>query len=86
MKPTIGIAKTTFEQGNLCHIILLARTAMLNTAAREARSTKTKAFEIGLARMDADKEAIKMAERCLHVKSFAEAMEIVKEYVDVEII
>ena len=76
----------TLAQCDLCKILLLARTAMLNTAAREACKTETTALAVNLARMDADREALRMSERCMRVHSFAEAMEIVKEYVDVEIL
>lgn len=85
MKPTITVQRTILEQGDLCKIILNARTEMINAAGLKAREQKKTAFESSLMRSDADRLAIKMAERCMYVNSMHEALEIVKEYVNIEI-
>lgn len=85
MKPTITVQRIILEQGDLCKIILNARTEMINAAGLKAREQKKTAFESSQMRSDADRLAIKMAERCMHVNSMHEALEIVKEYVNIEI-
>lgn len=85
MKPIITVQKTTLEQGDLCKIILNARMEMINAAGRKAREQKKTAFETSLMRADADRSAIKMAERCMYVNSLHDALTIIAEYVDIKI-
>ena len=86
MKPVINISTKTLESGDLCNILLNARSAMINTAVRAAHNLKKPAFEVGLARMDADREALEMSKRCMYANSMKSALEIIQEYVDIMIV
>lgn len=86
MKPRITIPRATLEQGDLCHILIDARAEMISTAAQKAREETKTAIAVSEARMNADRLALQMSKRCMHVNSMREALEIVKEYVDVEIL
>lgn len=86
MKPTIRIPRTNIERCDLCGILIEARAEMISTAAQKAREEKKTAIAVSEARMDADRLALQMSKRCMRVNSIHEALEIIKEYVDVEII
>ena len=63
-----------------------ARTTMIQVAHCRARNRRGTAAEIRLAEADADRQALMMSQRVLRARTFDDAMVIVKEYVDVNIV
>lgn len=86
MKFLVVVKHTDIENGNLCKILLDARSRMIFGATTLARLEKKSASEINMSRMEADRMSVKMSERCMKVGTMQEAMMIVREYVDIEII
>lgn len=86
MKPLVVVNHTDIENDDLCKILLDARSAMILGATKQARLEKKSASEIRMSRMEADRMSIKMSGRCMKVGTMQEAMMIVREYVDIEII
>lgn len=86
MKPILNIRKPILDRRELFAVLSEARTAMITEAHRRARNGHGTATEIRLAEADADRCAFKMSQRCMRVHTFDEAMAIVKEYVDVNIV
>lgn len=86
MKPVLEVLKHRIETQNLCRILIDAREAMIEDAARCSRLRGESAAEIRMWRGDADGKAIQMSKRCFTARTFNEGLEIVKEYVDIQII
>lgn len=86
MKPVLKVPKHRIETQNLCRILIDAREAMIEDAARCSRLRGESAAEIRMWRGDADGKAIWMSKRCFSARTFNEGLEIVKEYVDIQII
>ena len=86
MKPKLIIRKSMIERRERFGIISEARTAMINHATRQARENKRTAEEIRYAQCDADARALLMSRACMRVRTFEEALEFVKDNVDIEII
>ena len=83
MKPLLRVNKSVIEQRFLYSILLDARAKMLSNAHREAVEQHKPQTEVRMARQEADAKAIEMAHRAMRVRTFDEAMYIVKEYVDI---
>lgn len=86
MKPILSIRKPILERQELFSVLSEARTAMIQAAHRRARNGHATATEIRLAEADADRQALMMSQRVMRVSTFDDAMAIVKEYVDVNIV
>lgn len=86
MKPVLKVLKHRIETQNLCRILIDAREVMIEDAARCSRLRGESAAEIRMWRGDADGKAIRMSKRCFSARTFNEGLEIVKEYVDIQII
>ena len=86
MKPEIKISSHLIKQKCLCRILIEAHSAMIRQAELRARRQHAPAAQIRLARGDADRYALQMSTRCMKVRDFEEALDIVREYVDIQII
>lgn len=86
MKPKLIIRKTIIDRHELFSIISEARSAMMDHATRQARENKRTAEEIRYAQCDADARAVLMARTCMRVHTFEEALEIIKDNVDIEVV
>lgn len=86
MKALLKIKKEAIERQNLCLILMDARECLLEDAVRTSRLRRDSAAEIRMSRGDADCKALTMARRCMRVYTFDEALSIVKEYVDIQIV
>ena len=86
MKPILSIRKPILERQGLIYVLIEARTAIMQAAHRRARDGHATAAEIRLAEADADRQALMMCQRVMRVCTFDDAMAIVKEYVDVNIV
>ena len=86
MKPVLKVLKHRIETQNLCRILIDAREAMIEDATRCSRLRGESAAEVRMWQGDADGKAILMSKRCFSARSFNEGLEIVKEYVDIQII
>lgn len=85
MKPNLVISKSLIEQQLLCAILQEARSKMMSHALRRAVEEKKTPVERRLARDDADLHSLQMCRRVMRVGTFDEALQIVKEYVDLTI-
>lgn len=74
------------ERMELFSVLTEARSAMIREAHCGARNGRGTAAEIRLAEADADRQALMMMQRCMRVRTFDDALAIVKEYVDVNIV
>ena len=86
MKPLLRVNKAIIEQGLLCNLLLDARAKMLSNAHREAVEQHKPQSEVRMARQEADAKAIEMTHRTMRTRTFNEALQIVKEYVDIIIV
>ena len=86
MRPILNIRKPIIDRRELFAVLSEARTAMITEAHRRARNGHGTATEIRLAEADADRQALMMSQRCMRVRTFDDALAIVKEYVDVNIV
>ena len=86
MKPLIKIRKKTLQDRDLCRILIEARSAMRSAARNKAIRDRKSAAEVSLEVGYADSLALEMSTRCMRVSQFATAMDVVKEYVDIEMI
>ena len=86
MRPILNIRKPIIARRELFTVLSEARTAMIAEAHCRARNGHGTATEIRLAEADADLHALEMSQRCMRVHTFDDAMVIVKEYVDVNIV
>ena len=86
MKPKLTIRKTIIARRELFSVLFEARETMVREALKKAVQQKKSITDRRLARDDADLHALKMCRRCMNVGTFEEAMEIVKDYVDIVLI
>lgn len=86
MRPNIYVRQQLIDQQDLCRIIIDARTAMISSTVAKAKQGRASVDEMKLAAADADRLALSMATRTMRVRSFDEALQIVKEYVDIKIV
>lgn len=86
MKALLKIKKEAIERQNLCLILMDAREVLIEEAVRTSRLRGDPADEIRMWKGDADCKALTMARRCMRVYTFDEALSIVKEYVDIQIV
>lgn len=85
MKPEVTISKTIIARHDLCSVLSEARKTMIRVALAEAAQQKKSITDRRLARDDADLHSLQMCRRCMKVGTFDEALQIVKEYVDLTI-
>jgi hypothetical protein len=86
MRPYLEVSKDKASSRDLFGILQDARTVMISTARYKARELRKSSDEIRIAQNEADRLAIRMCTRCMTVSTFDEALSIVKEYVDIQIV